>query len=163
MRTEIRPFSHANTPLNALFHQASLPRQCQGAKTRGLPPASCSCVSQINSGSSPNRDRKGNFERRLGENVQHASLMQPGLSKQLLQTEPPKTPWWQEDLGMDVTSKACCWGRQKESLEQRDFFFPPQLPCWRTIRERTLCVKVSGKEFRQIKQTIKSLGSITSH
>lgn len=64
-------------------------------------------------------------------------------------------------FNMDVTSKACCWGREKESLEKGDFF-PPATTGIQSGRE--LCVlKCSGKEFRQIKQTVESLESIISH
>lgn len=83
-------------PLNILLPQ---PFQAEsGSRAWGVAPSQLLPFSQMNSGSGPNQGRKGNFDRRLGENVQHASLMQPGLPKHLLQTELPKTPWWQEAL-----------------------------------------------------------------
>lgn len=83
--------------------------------------------SQINSGSGPNRGRKGNSDREAGREHPARVPNAARASKTAPPNRAPRNALMAGGFDMAVTSRARCWEREKENFEKGllgFFFFP---------------------------------------
>lgn len=121
--------------------------------------------SQINSGSGPNRGRKGNSDREAGRERPAHVPNAARASKTSPPNRAPRNTLMAGGFDMAVTSGHAA-GKGKRRILRKAcwvFFFPHNFLAGGKPGREPCVLNCFGKEFRQIKQTTESLESITSH